>query len=242
MARAHLFRVASLFAFLSLFSLIAQAQSVDRVQLEKEIDDLWAQIKIRETQLLDTSDEDKKAHKSFLEQPDTGLIRLLPRERYDAKRKLPINGGGAYYSFALLKHEYGRGSDISLEQNYFGVGFAGYDFGFIATLENLPLEELTLEHPAVRSIAEYQPPLKENEIRAEYRKTWNGLKIGELTAKSRVPVNASNTFLLRSFNFDETDVLVAFRIVRQDQDGSVILLWKMLKKFPPPKSIRDILN
>ena len=48
--------------------------------------------------------------------------------------------------------------------------------------------------------------------------------------------------LLRSFHFDDTDVLVAFRIVRQDEDGSVILHWKLLKKFPAPKSIRDPQN
>ncbi|MCI0336180.1 MAG: hypothetical protein L0226_01270 [Acidobacteria bacterium] len=223
-------------------SIVSQAQAVDRTQLEKEIDELWEQIRDRQNLLLEVSGEDKDKYSEFLRQPDTGLIRLLPRERYDAKRKLPINGGGAYYSFALLKHESGRGYDISLEQNYFSVGFAGYDFGFIVTLENLHLEELTLEHPVARSMAEYNPPIKEHEIRAEYRKTWEGLKVGEMTAKKRVQVNPSNTYLLRSFNFDETDVLVAFRIVRQDQDGSVILLWKMLKKFPAPKSIRDPLN
>jgi hypothetical protein len=234
--------IALLFVLVGACSLTAQAQQVDRAQLEKEIDAFWDQIRVRESQLLDTSGEDKKAHKIFLDQPDTELIRLLPRERYDLKHKLPIRGGGAYYSFGLRTHEYGRGSDISLERNRFRVGFAGCNFGFFVTLEHLSLEELTLEHPLVKPIVEYQPPLKENEIRAEYRQAWKGIKLGELTGTSTVPINQSVTYLLRSFNFDDTDVLVAFRLVRQDQDGSVVLLWKMLKKFPAPKSIRDPQN
>ncbi len=223
-------------------SVSALAQAVDRAQVEKEIDSLWEQIKGKQEILLDTSDEDKVACAEFLKQPETGLIRLLPRERYDYAHKLPMRGGGAYYSFALRTHEYGRGSDIGLEQGKFSVGFGGYDFGFIVMFNDLPLEEMTLEHPLIRSLVEYQPPLKENEIRAEHRRTYQGIKVGELTAKSSAPLNTSVSYVLRSFDFDNTDVLVAFRIVRQDQDGSVILIWKMLKKFPAPKSIRESQN
>jgi hypothetical protein len=39
--------------------------------------------------------------------------------------------------------------------------------------------------------------------------------------------------------FDVSDALVAFRVTRQDQDGSVVLLWKTLKKFPAPTAIRE---
>jgi hypothetical protein len=39
---------------------------------------------------------------------------------------------------------------------------------------------------------------------------------------------------VRSVDYGGSDVLVAFRVVRQDADGSVVLLWKMLKKFDKP--------
>ena len=71
-------------------------------------------------------------HAAFLAQPDTGLVRLLPREKFDGK--LAVRGGGAYYSFAHLVHEYNYGSDIGLEQGRLGVGFAGASYGFLFDL------------------------------------------------------------------------------------------------------------
>src|SRR5262245_32885566 len=96
------FWLVALFALLLVSPL--RAQSVDRAQLDKEIDGLWEQIKTRQELLLDTSTEDKAAYAEFLKQPDTGLIRLLPREKYDEQHKLPLRGGGAYYSFVRKTH------------------------------------------------------------------------------------------------------------------------------------------
>jgi hypothetical protein len=52
--------------------------------------------------------------------------------------------------------------------------------------------------------------------------------------KSSLPVKPDSTYLLRSLNYDESDVLVAFRVVRIDSDGSVTILWKLLQKFETP--------
>jgi hypothetical protein len=34
-------------------------------------------------------------------------------------------------------------------------------------------------------------------------------------------------------------LLVALKVVRQDTDGSLIIAWKLLKKFPKPELARD---
>ena len=84
--------------------------------------------------------EDRIALKPFLREDNTGLIRLLPRVfHYRASDPAPrtpvrIPGGGAYYSFFLLTHLYGYGSDIELADNKLSVGFAGAQFGFLANL------------------------------------------------------------------------------------------------------------
>lgn len=226
----------------SFCSLSGQAQSVDRAQLDKEIDTLWQQIKVKQDLLLEPSPEDNAAHADFLKKPDTGLIRLLPRERYDYEHKLPIRGGGAYYSFVLKKHDYGRGSDISLERGDFSVGFAGMDYGYFIPMGDVPMDTITLEHPMVKALAEYQSQPTEAEIRAEYRKSYQGFKLGEFTGTRRVPAKIGTSYVLRSINFDNWDVLVAVRAVRQDSDGSIILLWKLLKDFPKPTAIRSDQN
>src|SRR5262249_1579301 len=37
-------------------------------------------------------------------------------------------------------------------------------------------------------------------------------------------------------NYEEDDVLVVFRVHRQDTDGSLIIAWKLLKRYPTPQS------
>lgn len=44
----------------------------------------------------------------------------------------------------------------------------------------------------------------------------------------------NHTYILRSISYERFDVLVAFRMVRKDTDGSLILLWKKLKRIPHP--------
>ena len=214
----------------------ASAQTNDRAQAVTEFEDLLGKMKALENRLLVVSAEDKAAFADFLKQPDTGLIRLLPREKYDMK--LSIRGGGAFYSFTRLSHEYGS-ADILLEQGKFKSGFAGFDFGLFISLGDLPLEGVTLENAEVNALAEYQAPPTEAEIRAQYQQTHQGIKLGEFTAASRSPAKVGTTYALRSLEFDVSDVLVAFRVIRQDQDGSVVLLWKTLKKFPVPTAILE---
>src|SRR5687767_5474674 len=135
-------------ACLQLLCADARAQAGDRAKAAAEIESLREQIKVRETTLLATSDEDRKAHAEFLAQPDTGLVRLLPREKWDSK--LSTRGDGAYYSFTNRVHDYGRGTDIELQQDYLSVGFAGADFGFMVSLGDMPVENVSEESEAVQ--------------------------------------------------------------------------------------------
>jgi hypothetical protein len=211
----------------------APAQSVDRDQLMKEIDALYAQIREKEKLFLSPASEDESAFAEPLQQQGTGLLRLLPREKYDGK--LSIRGGGAYYSFTRLTHEYGLGSDIGLEQNNLQVGFAGADFGFIVKLGDVPLESLSLEYPGAHFLSTFSAPSVEAEARRQHRRAQKGFEVDEFSYSNRLPALVNTTYLLRSVNYGDSDVLVAFRILRKDPDGSVVLIWKMLKKFPAPQ-------
>lgn len=239
MAKFRSFSTVLAFTLCFLGVAAAQAQALDRAQLDKEIDELWEQIKVKQDLLLEPSPGDKEAYAEFIKQPDTGLIRLLPREKYDYKHKLPIPGEGSYYSFVLRTHEYGRGSDIGLEQGSLRVGFAGMDFGYLISLGDIDLDKAALEHPAVKALAEYQPPPSEDEVRAEWRQSSNGHKVGEFLGLHSLPAKELTSYILRSLNYDQWDILVAFRVARQDADWSLILIWKLLKTFPKPTAIRS---
>jgi hypothetical protein len=246
-------------AFLSLlllssFSVLAQTQSredlLKQIQTKRnEIEARRADIAKLQKGILLPSAEDQKRYEEFLKEPDTGLIRLLPREKYDetnpeAPSGIPLRGGGAYYSFSSRSQEYGQGSDLSLQQNELSVGFAGADYGLLTSLGDVPLDQITLQTSTVKILAAYTPPTEERLARLEYRKISQGTELDGATFKNRLPLRADTTFLLRSVNYSYSsgsggsDVLVAFRVVRIDCDGSAVILWKMLKQYPAPQFVR----
>jgi hypothetical protein len=228
---------------LSALSVCAQTQSRD--DLIKEISAKRTELLNLENTFLSPTDEDRAKYADFLSTADTGLIRLLPREKYDAdvktenKYKLTIRGGGSFYSFVRLTHEYGYGSDIGLYDSWLTTGFAGANYGIMTTLADTPLENLTVETPAVQFLATHTPPAEEPKARIEQTRWGHGEMIGGTTYGERLRMGVNTTYLVRSVDYETSDVLVAFRVVRVDTDGSAIILWKLLKRYSVPKLSRS---
>ena len=222
---------------------LALAQSASREDILKQIEAKHAELQKLEQQLLMPSQEDFDAYAEFLKQPNTGLTRLLPREIYDSsahpEKRMTIHGGGSYFSFTRLTHEYGWGTQIGLEQNEFNVSFAGADYGMIANLGDVPLESITLDHSAIKVLASYVPPEEEPRARAEYRRFATGDTIDGTIYKTRAQARINRTYALRGIHYSDSDVLVAFRVIRKEDDDSVIILWKLLKKYPKPELARN---
>jgi hypothetical protein len=204
------------------------------------------------------SEEDRTTYANFLARPQTGLIRLLPRQFSQtttangvvnitsADGDVKIRGGGAYYSFAFLRHEYGFGSDLELStisrffngsrlppRHEFSVGFSGADYGMMTSLGDVLLEQITSDDPAAHFLLAYRAPRAEPVARCEAMAFREGRLVDLQLYQSRLPIQLNNTYLLRSINYGKSDVVVAFRVVRQDPDGSVTIAWKLLKKFNP---------
>jgi hypothetical protein len=197
------------------------------------------------------AEADRLTYAKFLAQSNTGLVHLLPRLNKNSKFAQPdavkINGGGAYYSFYHLSHEYGFGSDLELSTitKYYGpkemppdhnfqTGFAGADYGLMTNIGDVPIESVSRDDPSGEFMLNYRPPREEQRARCEYRMLGAGLQYGGRLYANRMPIQTNSTYLLRSINYETSDVLVAFRVVRQDPDGSVTLVWKLLKNFNRP--------
>jgi len=164
---------------------------------------------------------------------------LLPREKFDSSRdvRLTIGGGGAFYSFTRLTHEYGQGSDIELEQGNLSTGFAGADYGIMTNIGDTPLENVTID--AASFLANHVPADDEPKARIEQRKWGQGTTADGTSYRERQLAKVNSTYLLRSVSYDRSDLLVAFRVVRIDDDDSVTILWKLLKKYPTPRLARN---
>lgn len=228
---------------LSTLAIFAQAQSRD--VLLKDINAKRAELIKLEKTFLSPAAEDRAAYAEFLALPDTGLIRILPRELYDGdvykgeNRLITVRGGGAYYSFTKETHTWGEFTDIGLEHGQLFTGMLGANYGMLTNLGDVPLEKLTLDSPAVRVLATYTAAVDEPHARTEQNRLHSGATLEGMSYTNRLPVVAKTTYLLRSINYRASDSLVAFRVVREDADGSAIILWKFLKRYPTPQLARN---
>jgi hypothetical protein len=187
------------------------------------------------------AETDISNYPSLLSKPQTGLIRLLPRESSDwqvyrdATMKVDMRGGGAYFSFHFRAHPYGYGSDLSFEKGNLSVGFAGADYGMLTDLGPQALEQIDLASPQAAFMRDYKPPIEIADARTEAQKFAGPFKVDGTTYTRRLRSEVNHTYLLRSIVYGRSDVLVAFQVARQDDDGSVIIAWKLLKEFSAPK-------
>jgi hypothetical protein len=233
-------------ATLSIISINVVAQSESRDEVLKQIETKRAELSALEIKFLSPSAGDRAAYADFLKQSDTGLIRLLPREVYESetyknnKQTITMRGGGAYYSFSLRTHEYGNGTDIGLEGGQLRTGFAGFNFGIMTNLGNVPFDEISFDHPFAHFVSTYSAPLTEPEIRSEQQRFGRVATVGETIYRNGLPVEVNATYLVRSINYSaKENVLVVFSVVRKDTDGSIIIVWKILKKYPQPEVARN---
>jgi len=222
-------------------SVIAQTES--RPDILREIEAKRAELAQLEAKYIALPAGDRETFAEFLSQPDTGLIRLMPREKFDTdanqKSGLTIRGGGSYYSFTRRAQDYGFATELGLEQGYLKVGFYGASYGMLTKLNGVRLEDVSAELPSVSFLTKYNAVTNEPDARVEQRRFSNGIVVDEISYKDRVKAEVGATYVVRAINFWEADVLVGFKLLRQDEDGSLIIAWRLLQRYPTPKLARN---
>ena len=212
---------------------LAQQAPQSREDMVSDIRSLREALTAKEAKFLAPSAEDIAKYAEFLKQPDTGICRLMPRGLYE--KVLTIREGGAYYSFTKRSNDYNDEPQIGLEGHYLRTGFYGADYGYMAALGDLPMEAVTVETPAIAFLASLVTPSDEPGARAEQRQANSGLVESGLSFSNHLQVQLNATYVLRAVGYREYDVIAAFRPVREDSDGSLIILWKVLQNFPVPQ-------
>ena len=231
----RLIRSISCLLLIALAGFSVYAQKTSRAQLGAELATLRQQIADREAAFLAPDAEDLAKYAAYAQSRDGGVIRIMPRER--DPNILSIREGGAYYSFATRSNEYGQGSDLSLDTGWFMVGFAGADFGFLRNLGDVSLDSISFESDLIKDLAAYTPPADEPHARIEQQKLHHYEK-GDGTHVDRLRAVVGQTYAVRSIVYNRSDVLAIFRVVRKDDDGSLILVWKLLQRYPTTTLVR----
>ena len=204
-----------------------------------------------EKQLLAPSVEDQQQFAEFLRLPDTGVIRMFPPGRrrvvsladLATGRRPGFGGYASLYSFSKQKHGNGLHgyvdprlgwAELRLWNGRFITGVTGESLGVLVALGDVPLESVTPETYGVTGLTNITPPADYFEAANLSRRNRAGFALERFRYGSSLPVAANTTYVLRATSNKRADVLVGFRVVRVDENGSVTLIWRKLKVYPKP--------
>jgi len=175
-----------------------------------------------------------------------GVVTLAELERCaDVPQK---NRGGSLYSFrspglwSLRKNAW----ILRLADGKFRVGNEIVQ-GVVADIGDVDPEKIDLEHKAFEFLSGYDPKQKITSIREQNAVFAAGIAARGYTFTNAATVKVGSTYALRSvlYRYREEgaqmprrgfDQYIVFKAVGQEPDGSVIIIWKELKRdFPRRK-------
>ena len=200
--------------------------------------------------------EDLKAFGEFLRQKNTGLIKLVPEMNCGEKAnivnaspecaKYTMPGGGASFSFRTENYRILHLSDL----NYTGRSFRAFGtlaHGIFVNLGDVPIDKVDVRSAGIDFLVKFEPANDFKDAQEIAVKLDAGIKNETFLYKNLLPVAENTTYALRSIAYQgniirsiqgltyneleidkRKDVIVVFRVVRRDTDGSVTILWKEL--------------
>lgn len=210
------------------------------------------------------SEEYQNKYSAFLKQKDTGISRMFPDTKCDtgltvtveelercSKNPL-VKGSGSRYSIKLnwIPSDYPVGmiylyfikSDI-----YFNGG--SLLFGnestqsIVSEIGDVNLNEVTLTSPAGKFLVDFKPSKSKTKFQQQTKILEKGVTANGYLYSTFVPVKLNSSYIFRSIAFSSelysgdfwnTDLYIAFKIVGQEDDGSIIFIWKKLKEKRAP--------
>lgn len=235
----------------------------ERKIFQESIRPLYREPTKEERKLIAPGDEDLTKFAEFLKQPKTGLIKLTVDKNCgendkvvnasDDCQKYTMPGAGASYSFRINDYRIRHLADI----NYTGRNFRAFGVlthGIFANIGDVPVENVNLQTEAVRELMNFEPAGDYQQAQDFAVRLDKGIESKGLVYRNILPASENTTYVLRSIayranvvrtvggiSYDEMefdkrkDIVVAFRVIRRDTDGSLTILWKELSDKNAPK-------
>lgn len=163
----------------------------------------------------------------------------------------PIEGGGSLYSFRVRENfTLGRNWwDIHFVKNRFVVGNEAVQT-IIADIGKVHLLDVNSKAESFVFLRSYKPAQKLSEIKQRQPELEKGIEANGYTYSNSVAVNFDSTYVLRTIAYyvDEEsqwsnvgrglDLLIAFKVVGREKDGSLVILWKELGNELPRRRLK----
>ncbi len=195
---------------------------------------------------------EKATYQAFLAQPQTGIDRVYPTTAFAPSRNrlrpnnLPLPFG------------------LRMEAGQFLLGGGALNYGFMAEIGNVDLDDIQIDQGLPALFSSYTPPTTLAEIQHHQRRFLVGK---DTPLGSEIPAKLNHTYVMRLLNYQlpelvttgrplqsgergqlrtllnyqSSDRLIAFRPVKQQDDGSYTILWKVLDTKAAPQ-ISDLKN
>jgi hypothetical protein len=213
--------------------------------------------------LLSPPAEYRVKHSEFLKNKNTGMVRVFPDRGCDkglvvsveslerCGQTAPIKGAGSLFSFRLNKlpyyldltsvHYFIGQSDIHFTDGKFVVG-TGSIQDIISDVGDVELDGVTLKSESVKFLRAFKPGDTVAKVALQNQTLAKGVTENGFVYSTSAKITLNRTYVLRSIAFSSraygsfwnTDVLTAFKVVGQEDDGSVVILWKELKESSAP--------
>lgn len=251
------------FRRLQMLELAKNNQTLLPDNLRRDIDALYRKTSKKEMKLLSVNEGDRQKYSLLLKSDQTGLIKLIPDLGCSTNSKVVVAseeclkysmpGGGSSYSFRTGDYRIPQLADLTFFESAFEAGGL-LSHGIFTGIGDVPIENVTLQSPGVKYLSEIKPITKYDEAVKFHDNISKGMNNDGFFYCNRIKAVENMTYILRSIayegevpravngitynelDFDKRkDVTVAFRVIRKEEDGSIILLWRELARTKSPK-------
>lgn len=203
-------------------------------------------------------------YRAYTNSPGMGMARIFPDKNcgtggtvtlveLERCADVPQKGrGGSLYSFRVgfgLRSLRKNGWIMHYTDGKFTVGNEIVQ-GLIADLGDIDIDTVSIKHKAFEFLNDYDPKQKRQAIMEQSKVLAAGITADGLTFTNAAQVKAGSTYALRSviYRYHEDgaprpnrgfDQSVVFKVVGQEADGSVIIIWKELARDYPRRKIEN---
>lgn len=204
--------------------------------------------------------EDALKYQGFLANEGTGLIRIHDISKCTSDARIVnvsepcpsagIPGKATAFSFRTGGYEFLRLADVQLSGGILRNTGLNVMVALIA-VKDVDLERISLSTPGVNRLADFTPATKLEEINVQIKAFNRGIRYDSFLYRSFLKMEPGVNYAARliayknkvynqfqgrkyelSLGGKRDDVLVAFRVVRIHNDGSITILWKELMRKP----------
>ena len=217
----------------------------------------------KELKTIKPHEDDLRKYTRFLKGKNTGIINLVLDAGCNSNskvlvvsdkcRKYTMPGGGASFSFRKKTYRVSHLSDITYTKSGL-IAKGTLVEALFMSLGDVPIDKVSMETKGIDALASIKPSKSIEELNKFAVNLKKGVvRKGFAYARGVLP-KQNRTFIMRSiayqgkwlraaagityneFEFDKRrDVIIAFRIVRKNEDNSITILWKQLQSKRSPK-------